>query len=101
MSSSVISAKGLPVAADVGAFGLLLGYLRTYARELGAGLLDAKPDQAQGAALVEDDDQDHAAPPPMEMWRLSRATLVEMGREFFLADDLGEAAGGRDAAGGE
>ena len=35
------------------------------------------------------------------MCRLSRCALVEMDRELLLADDLGEAAGGRDAARGE
>ena len=98
MSSSVISAKGVPRAAPA-LVRLLLDLLED-ARELSAGLLDAQAHQAERAAVVEDHHQDDAAGDQRDVQVVALA-LVEVDRELLLADDLGEAAGGGDAARGE
>ncbi len=96
MSSSVISAKGEPAPQALRL--RLLADIFEELRELAAGLLDAQPDEAEGAALVEDDDQDHALADERHVEVVALA-LVEMDRELFLAEDLREAAGRGDAAG--
>ena len=49
------------------------------------------------AAIVEDHHQDHTLGDQGDV-KVVTLALVEMDREVLLADDLGEAAGGRDAA---
>ena len=69
-------------------------------RQLTAGLLDAEPDEAEGASLVEYDDEDHSVPDERHVEIVALA-LVKVGRELFFTEDLGEATGRRDAAGGQ
>ena len=99
MSSSVISANGLAGRARARVLRLLLELLED-PRQLAAGLLDAQAHEAERAAVVEDHDQDDALGDQRHVEVVALA-LVEVDREVFLADDLREAAGRGDAAGGE
>src|SRR5256885_3612382 len=60
--------------------------------ELVGSLLHPQPDQAQGAAAVEDDDQDHPAADHRDV-QVVALSLVEEDGELLLSDQLGEAAG--------
>src|SRR5919202_3857935 len=67
--------------------------------ELARGLLDAQLDQAEAGAVVEDDDQQHAAD-DADVDALAFA-LVRERRELFLADEPRHAARGGHVPGGQ
>ena len=102
MSSSVISAKGLSKAAPAAAFSLstFAMMLAKTSVQLFGGLLHAQAHEAEGGALVEDHDQDHALGHDRDVDVVLLA-LVEEDRELLLADEAGQAVGGGHVAGGE
>src|ERR671933_1899427 len=67
--------------------------------ELARGLLDAQLDQAEAGAVVEDDDQQHAAD-DADVDALALA-LVRERRELLLADEPGHPARGGHVPGGQ
>ena len=99
MSSSVISAKGVPPLPRRPASDFFWISSKTL-RELGTRLLDPKPDEAQRAAVVEDDDQDDTVRHQCDV-QIVALTLVEVDREVLFAHQLGQPARRCDTARGQ
>ena len=98
MSSSVISAKGLSALPVFSISAALTRQVLENDRQFVTCFFDAQPDQAERAAMVEDDHQDNALGNDGNV-DVVLFPLVEKDGELFFADQLGEAAGGGDVAG--